>query len=83
MQRKTNIFRHTHIQKKAFKVPGWGFKNEVCDIHSTRCTHIVWLCLSLSDFIRVKGEAGGYTAEPDIPQHVFVICHSAGAPSGT
>lgn len=49
----------------------------------SNCTYIVGLCLSFSNLILVQSEAGGDPAEPNVSQHVLVICHAAAAPSGT
>lgn len=46
-------------------------------------TYIVMLGLSLSNLIRVQSEAGGDPTEPNVPQHVLVICHASSAPGGT
>lgn len=46
-------------------------------------TYIVRLGLPLGHLVLVQGEAGGDPAEPDISQHILVICHAALASSGT
>lgn len=43
----------------------------------SQCTHIVGLGLSLSNLILVQSETGRDPAEPNVSQHVLVICHAA------
>lgn len=75
-------FFYDWSQAKAKVMSGLRFCGHVKP--ESKSTYIVGLGLSLGNLILVQSEAGGNPAEPNVSQHVLVICHAAAAaPSGT